>query len=108
VILDAVGITPLFQQSLEYAAPCARIMCIGFDARPFSFPPVTITKKELSIIGSRMNCHCFPEVMKWLNDGKIQADVMISRKYSIDDIQKAFEETLADSAGNVKTLIVFD
>ena len=108
VVVDAVGVTPLFQQSLEFAAPCARVLCIGFDGRPASIPPVVITKKELSIIGSRMNCHRFPAVMQRLNDGQLRAEEMISRKYSIDDIQKAFEETLTDSAGNVKTLILFD
>jgi L-gulonate 5-dehydrogenase len=108
VVIDAVGITPLFQQSINYAAPRARIACIGFDARPAEIPPVVVTKKELTIVGSRMNCYRFPIVMQWLNDGKIQADKMISRKYSIDDIQKAFEETLANSATSVKTLIVFE
>lgn len=107
VIVDAVGVTPLFRQSLEYAAPCARIICIGFDARPAEIPPVVITKKELSVIGSRMNCYRFPIVMEWLEAGKIQADKMITRRYLVGDIQKAFEETIADSAGSVKTVIVF-
>lgn len=108
VVIDAVGITPLFQQSLNFAAPRARIACIGFDARPAEIPPVVVTKKELTIVGSRMNCYRFPIVMQWLNDGKIQADKMISRKYPIELIQTAFEETLANSATSVKTLIVFD
>lgn len=107
VVIDAVGITPLFQQSIDFAAPRARVACIGFDGRPAEIPPVKITKKELSIIGSRMNCFQFPTVMEWLNAGKIQANKMISRKYSVDDIQKAFEETLADSENGVKTLILF-
>lgn len=108
VVIDAVGITPLFQQSIEFAAPRARVACIGFDARPAQIPPVVLTKKELSIIGSRMNCHQFPNVMEWLNDGRINAEDMISKRYHIDDIQLAFEETLSDSAGSVKTLILFD
>jgi len=107
VVIDAVGITPLFQQSIDYAAPRARVACIGFDGRPAEIPPIRITKKEISIIGSRMNCHQFPKVMEWLNEGKIKASKMISRKYSINDIQKAFEETLADSENGIKTLITF-
>lgn len=108
VLVDAVGVTPLFQQLPDYAAPCARIMCIGFDGRPASIPPVVITKKELSVIGSRMNCHRFPVVMEWLNERKIQAEKMVTKTYAIEDIQRAFEETLADSAGNVKTIICFN
>lgn len=108
VVVDAVGVTPLFTQALNYAAPCGRIICIGFDGRPAEIPPVMITKKELSIIGSRMNCNRFPVVMEWLNQGNILADKMISRKYSVMDIQTAFQETLHDSNGNIKTLILFD
>ena len=108
VVLDAVGVTPLFMQSLQYAAPRARVGCIGFDTKPAEIPPVTVTKKELSIIGSRMNCFQFPTVIQWLNSGKICGEKMISRKYSLEDIQQAFEETLSDSEGSIKTLITFD
>lgn len=108
VVLDAVGITPIFQQSIDYAAPCGRMMCIGFDGRPAEIPPATVTRRELSIIGSRMNCFRFPIVMEWLKDGKIQADKMISCKYNINDIQKAFEQTINDCEGSVKTIIQFD
>lgn len=108
IVIDAVGITHLFQQSLDYAAPRARVACIGFDAQAAEIPPVRITKKELSIIGSRMNCNKFPDVVKWLNGGNIQAQKMIARKYNIEDIQKAFEETLADSIGSIKTIILFN
>lgn len=108
VVVDAVGTTELFTQSIGYAAPCARVMSIGFDGMPAAVEPVVITKKELSIIGSRMNCGRFPEVMRWLNEGRIQADKMISRTYPVEEIQKAFEETIANGASTVKTLILFD
>ncbi len=107
VVIDAVGVTPLFVQSIDFAAPRARVASIGFDANPAQISPVVITKKELSIIGSRMNCNQFPKVMNWLNDGKINADLMISKKYSVDEIAKAFEDTLNDGANTVKTLITF-
>lgn len=108
VIIDAVGTTPLFTQALALAAPRSRIACIGFDSRPAEIPPVLITKKELTVIGSRMNCNRFPVVVDWLNQKKIKAEQMISRRYNILDIQQAFEDTIADSECSVKTLILFD
>ena len=108
VIVDAVGTTPLFRQAVDLAGSRSRIICIGFDARPLDIPLDVITKKELSIIGSRMNCHRFPTVMEWLDEGKICADKMISRKYSIKQIQQAFEETIKDGGRSIKTLILFD
>ncbi len=107
VIIDAVGVTALFVQSFDYAAPRARVASIGFDANPAELLPIMITKKELSIIGSRMNCFQFPTVMKWLEEGKIEADKMISKKYSIDDIQQAFVESTTPRADVTKVLICF-
>ena len=107
VVIDAVGVTALFEQSLNYAAPRGRVACIGFDSKPAQILPIMVTKKELSIIGSRMNNYQFPKVMEWLLAGKIQADKMISRKYSVDDIQKAFEDTIANGESIVKTVIQF-
>ncbi|SHH66290.1 alcohol dehydrogenase catalytic domain-containing protein [Clostridium grantii] len=107
VIIDAVGIAPLLEQSIELAAPVARVAVIGFDGKAAQIPPVKITKKELTLVGARMNCHKFPMVMEWLNEGKINADLMISKQYSVNDIQKAFEETLANGGNIVKTVITF-
>lgn len=107
IVVDAVGVTPLTQQSIDLVCPTGRIVVIGFDAKPMEIPPVTVTKKELTIVGSRMNCHQFPTVMEWLNEGKINSDLMVSRTYSVDDIQKAFEETLANGKDIVKTVITF-
>ena len=54
-----------------------------------------------------MNCHQFPKVVEWLNEGKINADLMISRTYPVEEIQKAFEDTIANGKDIVKTLITF-
>lgn len=108
VILDAAGLSSLLEEAFAYAAPRARISCIGFEETPAQIPPAWITRKELSIIGSRMNCHQFPTVMRWLEEGRIDAGKMISRHYDVQDVQRAFEETLADRTGSIKTVIVFD
>ena len=107
VVVDAVGVSALTQQSIDLACPTARVAFIGFDSKPVEIAPIVVTKKELTIVGSRMNCHQFPKVMKWLDEGKINADLMISRVYPVTEIQKAFEETLANGKDIVKTLIAF-
>jgi L-gulonate 5-dehydrogenase len=107
VVIDAVGIAPLFSLSIELAAPTARIGVIGFDGAPAQISPVNITKKELTIVGSRMNCRRFPEVVEWFQKGSVNVDALISRKYPVEDIQRAFDETIADAKNTVKTLILF-
>ena len=107
VVIDAVGIATLTEQAVDLTCPTGRVAVIGFDAKPAQIPPVKITKKELTLVGSRMNCHQFPKVVEWLNEGKINADLMISRTYPVEEIQKAFEDTIANGKDIVKTLIIF-
>jgi L-gulonate 5-dehydrogenase len=107
VVLDAVGISPLFTLSIDLAAPLARIGVIGFDAKPAEVTPIVITRKELTIIGSRMNCNRFPEVMEWFGKGGLNIDLLISKRYPLEEIQKAFDDTIADVKNTVKTLITF-
>lgn len=106
VLVDAVGIAPLFEQTLALAAPTARVVVIGFDGNTANISPVSITKRELTIVGSRMNCSQFDKVVNWLKQGII-TDKMISREYPLQEIQKAFEETLANSDTCMKTIIAF-
>lgn len=106
VVIDAVGTVKLTEQSLELAAPCARIGVISFDPRPAQIPAVAITKKELSLIGSRMNAHRFPDVIHWMEEGVLNLDAMVSKVYPAEEIQTAFEETFADSS-TIKTVITF-
>jgi L-gulonate 5-dehydrogenase len=106
VVLDAVGIAPLFAQSVDLTTPAARVAVIGFDAKPAEIAPASITRKELTIVGSRMNNNRFPEVIEWFKNGSLNIDPLISRRYTLEDIQTAFEETIADMKNTVKTLIV--
>lgn len=106
VIIDAVGITPLLQQAINMAAPTCRVICISFDGRPATFLPVDVTKKELSIIGSRMNAGQFPRVIEWLDKDMIQPASMISRIFPAEQIQEAFELAVSDGS-LMKILIKF-
>ena len=105
IIVDAVGTPALLEQSIALAAPTARVAVIGFSTEPARIPPAAITKKELTIVGSRMNQGRFPQVMEWFGSGELRLDRLISKRYPLKDIQQAFEETLANGQSVVKTII---
>ena len=107
VLIDAVGVAPLTEQTIDLAAPTARIAVIGFDGNAMKIPPVKITKKELTLVGSRMNCNQFPKIVEWLEKGCLNTAGMVSRVYPVEKIQQAFEDTLANSDSVVKTIIEF-
>lgn len=104
VVIDAVGFASLLEQAVKIASPCARIVEIGFDGRPAAISPVDLTKRELTIYGSRMNCHRFDTVSEWLEKGIIDGS-MISKIYPLEELQQAFEDTLMHNSLWLKTMI---
>lgn len=104
ILIDAVGMASILAECIELAAPCARIVEIGFDETASPIRPIDITKKELTISGSRMNCRRFETVIKWLEEGII-TEKMISRIYPLEEIEQAFEDTLAQGGAWLKTMI---
>lgn len=107
ILVDAVGTAKLLETCVGLCGPMSRIVIIGFDARSASIAPVQITKKELTIIGSRMNAHRFPEVLQWFSSKAVNPSVMIDKVFPVEQIQRAFETTVSD-AHLAKILISFE
>ena len=60
-----------FEQAVQLACPAGRIVCIGLKNQPSSITMADITKKELTIVGSRLNNNCFDEVIAGFEDGTL-------------------------------------
>lgn len=90
VIIEAVGNSGLLNNLIKDAPPGCRIGVIGFMNEPINISPVEITKRELEIIGSRMNRNKFKDVLEWFKDQKVKADKLITHKYSFEDAAKGF------------------
>ncbi len=108
VIVDAAGSTPIMEDALRHALPGSRIGNIGFMSEPMSIQPVEITKRELEVIGSRMNNEKFPQVLKWLEEGVLEPETMISHRFDFDDAQEAFEVMKDKSKLTCKIILTFN
>ncbi len=51
-------------------------------------------KKELKIVGSRMNCRRFPQVIEWVKKGLVDPEPLISAVYPFEKIDTAFQDIL--------------
>lgn len=105
IIIDAVGTSALFETTMKLASPASTVVVIGFDSKEAKIIPASITRKELNIVGSRMNCGKFPDTIKLFESGKVNSKSMISAVYPLDRIQEAFEFSLKNSDKIVKTII---
>lgn len=90
VVIDAVCLPQTVEQSIELASVAGTIVILGFDERPAQIPQLPITKKELTIVGSRLQTNQFAKVVQLLNEGKLKENGLITHRFPIDEAQQAF------------------
>lgn len=54
---------------------------LGFSPKPSAIPQQEITKKELTLFGSRLNRRLFPRVLEWLAQGRLDAEALITHEF---------------------------
>ncbi|MBF7097303.1 zinc-binding alcohol dehydrogenase family protein [Alkalibacter mobilis] len=107
VAIDAAGVPEIFVSFFDLVLPAGRIVSLGFSDKPVPFKQVQITKKELSIFGSRLSANQFPRVIEWFEKGLIDPRPLISNIFDFDDAAKAIEEVDKNPSTNCKVLLKF-
>ncbi|MFJ7938772.1 zinc-binding alcohol dehydrogenase family protein [Peribacillus sp. NPDC096622] len=108
VVIDAVCLPMTFELSFDVVSTAGRIVVLGFDERPSSISQLPITKKEVSVKGSRLQTNQFPKVVKLLNEGKLRHEALVTHTFSLDDIQEAFNFVENHPEQVRKAIIVFN
>lgn len=108
VVIDAAAVPGLFQTLLECAAPGGRIGILGFSTDFSEINHFEITRKELTIVGSRLNNRKFPQVIDSFEKGLIDPEKLISAVYPFSDAEKVLNEIASSGVNNGKTLISFE
>ncbi|MEY8190507.1 zinc-binding alcohol dehydrogenase family protein [Peribacillus simplex] len=108
VVIDAVCLPMTFELSFDAVSTAGRIVVLGFDERPSSVSQLPITKKEVSVKGSRLQTDQFPKVVKLLNEGKLRHEGLVTHTFSLDDIQEAFNFVENHPEQVRKAIIVFN
>jgi L-gulonate 5-dehydrogenase len=73
VVMEATGAPQAMEQCAELVAAGGRIVILGLVKKGtgITFPGLDITRKEMTILGSRASVGCFPEALELLSTGKI-------------------------------------
>ncbi|MDR4926230.1 zinc-binding alcohol dehydrogenase family protein [Peribacillus simplex] len=108
VVIDAVCLPMTFEFSFDVVSTAGRIVVLGFDERPSSVSQLPITKKEVSVKGSRLQTDQFPKVVKLLNEGKLRHEGLVTHTFSLDEIQEAFNFVENHPEQVRKAIIVFN
>jgi L-gulonate 5-dehydrogenase len=105
VAFDAVGHPAVFAQLVKLALPAARILCLGFTSEPSPVSLADITKKELTILGSRMSVNQFDRIINLVEEGRLDGTPLISGIFDFKDGVRAFQELIENKAAHCKVLL---
>ncbi len=104
---DAVGHPAIFEQCIDLVAPTGTVILLGMDGSPNNVTELQIFRKEMTVVGSRMNSTMFPVILDRVAQGQMQLENMVSHRFSTDRADEAFRMALEQPAGFLKAMITF-
>jgi L-gulonate 5-dehydrogenase len=107
VTIDAVCIKKSFEDAVEITSPAGRVVEMSFNETPSEIAPVLITKKELTVCGSRLQTNRFPVVIDYLKKGQLPLKGFVTATYGIDQMTEAFAYIDAHGEEVRKLLVKF-
>lgn len=107
VVIDGAGIPALLEEACRIASPAGRIGLLGFSPAPCNISQQEIVKKELTLVGSRLNRKLLPQVVTWLAEGKLQPAAMITQTFLARDVKAAFDLIEARPQDTIKVQLAF-
>jgi len=108
VVIDAVCLPSTVELSIDVVSPAGSVVILGFDERPSAIPQLPITKKEITIVGSRLQTNQFGKVVSLLDSGELKSGGLITHKFSLDEVKDAFTFVENNPDKVRKALIVFE
>ncbi|WGI26733.1 Zn-dependent oxidoreductase [Halomonas alkaliantarctica] len=91
LIADAACVPALLPQMLRLASPAGRIGLLGFSVQPSELVQLEVIKKELTLVGSRLNNRKFPEVLKLMANGQLDPLALVSHRLPLSDMPSAID-----------------
>lgn len=107
IIVDAACHPAILQEAILLASPAARIGMMGFSGEPSTITQQSITSKEISLFTSRLNSHRFPQVIEWMEQGKITPEKLVTHWMPAVDVEAALTLFEKDQRSCCKVLLTF-
>lgn len=108
VVIDAVCLPMTFELGVNVVSPAGTVVVLGFDERPSQISQLPITKKEVTIVGSRLQTNQFGKVVSLLNDRKLKGNGFITHQFPLDQVKEAFSFVEKNPGEVRKAVIVFE
>jgi L-gulonate 5-dehydrogenase len=106
VVIEAVGRPETYREALELVAPAGRVVLLGLFPGEVSLPATTFIKKELDVMGSRLNTDSFPEVIRLMEAGVLRPGALITHERRLDECPAALAEAAEAPQDMLKLILM--
>lgn len=106
IVIDASGIAGITERAIGYAKYGAKVVIYGVcnEGDRIQLSPYEIFRKEIKIIGSFAQTHCFEQAIKLLENKTIKVDKLITHEFNLDEYGKALD-ILTNIKNKLKVII---
>lgn len=108
VTIDAACVKGSLLSACQAAGNATRVITMGFSIAPDEINQFVITSKELDIRGSRLQNSKFAEVIKLVNEHKVNLNGAVSHTFPFMEAQKAFDFVDSRDPSIRKIALLFD
>lgn len=105
VAFEVTGVPQVLPQCIDSTLHDGQILVVSIWEGDASFHPNTVVLKERQIKGSIAYRHVFPAVMELMLQGYFQAENLVTKRISIDDIVTEGFDALVEEKSHVKILV---
>jgi L-gulonate 5-dehydrogenase len=106
-VIDAVCVPKMIEEALDILSPAGTFVNLSFNAAAAQIPALPITRKQLTIAGSRLQSYQFANVIRLMEAGTLRGNGLVTQKFAFADIQKAFDFIDANPEKVRKALLEF-
>jgi 2-desacetyl-2-hydroxyethyl bacteriochlorophyllide A dehydrogenase len=107
VVIDATGSPKSMSTCFDYAAFTGRVVYVGITTENLDFPHAAVFhRREITLLASRNALpDDFTNIINIIRDGKINTDVWITHRLTIDEVPTGFDKFTDPSLGAIKAII---
>ncbi|WP_183086252.1 zinc-binding dehydrogenase [Mycetocola tolaasinivorans] len=104
LVVDATGVSPALQQSMELVRPGGAIAKVGWGPQPLGFTLDPLVKKAVTLYGCYSHTwSTWENVLRLFGEGKLRTDLVLGGVYPIEEWTEAF--SAMQRGDNIKSVL---
>ncbi|EEL95327.1 hypothetical protein bcere0030_5850 [Bacillus cereus AH1273] len=102
---EVTGVEVVLRQAIESTSFEGQTVIVSVWEKDATITPNNLVLKEKEVIGILGYRHIFPAVIKLISSGQIQAEKLITKKITVDQVVEEGFEALVKDKTQVKILV---